>query len=168
MLSTDRSEFADHLGTLCAGFNVPLTDLRSEAYWRDLAKMQLGQFARVVEHALGPDGPERIPTAPQCWSIARSLRARPSAPTVTPPERVFDPFVTFGNRCLLQFLRTHGGVDEAALPHLVAEKNRLAGQFREVAAECDVSAEEVREAMRGAFDRIAGRPAAAEAGSWTG
>lgn len=154
MLSTERSEFADHLGTLCAGFNVPVTDLRSEAYWRGLAKMPLGQFVRVVEHALGPDGPERIPTAPQCWTIARSLRTRPKAATATVPERAFETFAAFGNRCLLRFLTDRGGVEPHTLAQLVAEKTRIADQFRDVASECEVSAEEVREALFAAFKRV--------------
>lgn len=158
MLVTDRTEFDDHLGTLCAGFNVPVTELRTEAYWRGLAQMQLGQFARVVEHALGPDGPERIPTASGCWVIWRQIRnRRAKAPTSTTSDAApaFDSFHAFGQRCLLRWVMERNGVAEDVLPRLVAEKNRLAAQFREVATECEVTAEEVREAMFAAFRRVA-------------
>lgn len=159
MLVTERSEFDDHLGTLCAGFNVPVTELRSEAYWRGLAKMHLGQFARVVEHALGPDGPERIPTSSQCWSIWRQIRnARPKAPDARPPldQPTFDSLHTFGNRCLLRYVTTLGGVEPSTLERLVAEKNRLAEQFRLIGSEEAITADEVRTAMLRGFARVAG------------
>lgn len=157
MLSSDRTEFEGQLGTLCAGFNVPMTDLRTEAYWRGLAKMQLSQFARVVEHALGAEGPERIPTATQCWSISRQFRTqRPSAANAAPPEsRPFDPMTAFGNRCLFRFLREVGGTDERTLRRLVDEKNRVARNFAQIATEEKLSADEVREAMLKAFRRTA-------------
>ncbi|MFM2288833.1 MAG: hypothetical protein RL684_1976 [Pseudomonadota bacterium] len=84
MHSSDREEFDQHLSVLCAGFNVPIGD-RSAAYWAGLSKMELATFARVVEHALGEDGPDKIPTTKQCWGIAKSFRNRftPSAE----PER---------------------------------------------------------------------------------
>lgn len=76
MHSGDREEFENQVRTLCAGFNVPPGD-RIEAYWRGLAKMDLPTFARVVEHALGADGPEKIPTTGQCWQISKQMRSRP-------------------------------------------------------------------------------------------
>ena len=160
MQLADRAQFDSQLGTLCAGFNVPVTDLRSEAYWRGLAKMQLGQFARVVEHALGPDGPERIPTAPQCWTIARQLRAqRPRATEPAATQPTVTPLVAFGNRCLLRYLREARGVDDSTLARLVAEKGRIAANFAMIASEETVTAEEVRAAMFAAF---------AQATAWTG
>ena len=46
------------------------------------------------------------------------------------------------------------GVSAGQLPRLVAEKNRLVGQFRSIASEEEVTAEEVREAMFAAFRRV--------------
>ncbi len=157
MLSTDRTEFQDHLGTLCAGFNVPMTELRNEAYWLGLRNMQLGQFVRVVEHALGEDGPERIPTATQCWLLWKKIRAqRPRAPL--PPvsaELTHDALHCFGQRCLLRWLRENGPVSDDVLPRLVAEKNRLLEQFRIIADEEQLTAEDVRPAMLRGFGLVA-------------
>ena len=98
MQLADRAQFDSQLGALCAGFNVPVTELRSEAYWRGLERMQLSQFARVVSHALGEDGPERIPTASQCWVIWKQIRhRRPQATAQTEPaEPQCDHFHGFG------------------------------------------------------------------------
>lgn len=87
MQLSDRTDFEAQLASLCAGFNVPMGD-RAEAYWRGLAKMELRTFARVVEHCLGEDGPEKIPTTKQCWLHSKSLRKNgaftPSEPTRAP------------------------------------------------------------------------------------
>lgn len=159
MLSPDREQFEIHLGTLCAGFNVPVTELRTEAYWRGLQKMQLGQFARMVEFALGEHGPERIPTVPQCWSLWRQARTRAAshpAQSVTESQPAFDRLHAFGQRCLRRYLMALGGVPEQELTRLVFEKNRIVSQFRVIATEEPVTAAELREALFAAFARIGG------------
>lgn len=156
MLSSERAEFDQHLGTLCAGFNVPMTELRGEAYWRGLAKMQLSTFARVVEHALGQDGPERIPTATQCWALSKQLRAQRPRATQAESAPTVEPLVAFGNLCLLKLLRETCGTDPETLARLVAEKNRLAADFRLIATEEALTAAEVREAMFAGFQRVSG------------
>lgn len=92
MLSTDRKDFEALLVPLCAGFNVPLAD-RPDAYWRGLQKMSLIEFSRVVDHALGEDGPDKIPTTKQCWSIRNQLRKpmrhEPAQPRVLPQRHGF-------------------------------------------------------------------------------
>lgn len=157
MQLADRAQFDSQLGALCAGFNVPVTELRSEAYWRGLERMQLSQFARVVSHALGEDGPERIPTASQCWVLWKQIRHRraPGPESAPPQAPQFDHFHGFGQRCLLRFLRAAGGVDEDTLGRLVAEKNRLLGQYRLIATEEEITADELRERLLVSFARIA-------------
>lgn len=157
MQLADRPLFEDQLGALCAGFNVPVTELRAEAYWRGLQRMHLGQFARVVEYALSEHGPERIPSVPQIWLLHKQARSqRPAAPTpVADAAPAYDALHGFAQRCLLHWLRQRGGVAEATLARLVAEKNRLLAQFREIAAEETLTADEVRPAMLRAFDRVA-------------
>jgi hypothetical protein len=118
--------------------------------------MQLGQFARVVEFALSERGPERIPTVPQCWTLAKQLRA--AAPRATPreePPPTYDSLHCFAQRCLLRWLRENGPVADGTLAALVAEKNRLLDQFRIIAAEEELSADDVRPAMFKAFARLA-------------
>ncbi len=85
MLISDRSEFDAQLGMLCAGFNVPLGE-RAQAYWKGLAKMDLSTFSRVVEHSLGEEGPEKIPTAGACWAISKKLRAVKYPPRAEPEQ----------------------------------------------------------------------------------
>lgn len=81
----DVEEFERQLRRLCAGFELPLTQLRKEAYETGLAKMSIGQFARCVEYALGEHGPEKFPTTNKIWTMCRKLRA-PAAPAQLPAE----------------------------------------------------------------------------------
>lgn len=69
----EREEFDKLVAELCAGYNVPLGE-RPTAYWKGLAKMSLGQFARVVEEALGEGGPEKIPSTHVIWDMHKKRR----------------------------------------------------------------------------------------------
>lgn len=107
MQPAERQEFDVLMAHLCAGFNVPVGD-RGEAYWRGLEKMPLPTFARVVDRALGPDGPEKIPTSGQCWSISRLLRARPTAFEHDKPvdqHSDIDPWLRTANAKLFDYLQ---------------------------------------------------------------
>lgn len=156
MLRTDRDDFEAQLAQLCAGFNVPLTGERVAAYWLGMQRMDLPLFARVVEYALGEHGPEKIPTVPQLWNLKRQMRSRPKpeAPPID-VKPAFDHFHGFGQRCLLRWLRENGPVEPDVLLRLVAGKNRLVEQFREIATEEPITAEDVRPAMLREFARLA-------------
>ncbi len=107
MLASDRTEFDSQLATLCAGYNVPV-GLRSEAYWLGLSKMELHTFIRIVEHCLGEDGPEKFPTARECWAISKNLRAARYVPPVsTAPKWQGDKWDIDANHHLLQHIRNH-------------------------------------------------------------
>jgi hypothetical protein len=80
--SAQRGEFKSLLEKLYAGFNMPISETRIEAYWQGLAKMSLGQFSAAVDYALGEQGPERIPASPALWKYAKEARARAPAPYV--------------------------------------------------------------------------------------
>lgn len=88
MQDSDLPEFKAQLAPLFAGFNVPVTAERIEGYWAGLKRMGLPLLARAVENALSEAGPERLPTPPQLWRIARKLRA-PGANETTPPDAAF-------------------------------------------------------------------------------
>ena len=153
--SPERAEFITHLGMLCAGFNVPLTEDRIAAYWSGLTKMNLLAFVRIVEHALGPDGPEKFPNISQVWVIYRQLRKRAKAPAPTEePGPVLDHFACFANRVLMVFLRKKGPTSDETLPVLVAEKNRITANFRLIAQEETVTAKEFRTQLFKAFSRV--------------
>jgi hypothetical protein len=108
---SDRAEFELHLKMLCSGFNVPLDSSRMEAYWLGLSRMSLAMFARVVERCLGEDGPERIPTARQCWSISKKFQ-RAHAPTYAAsalaPEMLAEGWPIDANLHLLDHIRSSG------------------------------------------------------------
>lgn len=140
MLSTERKEFEAQIAVLCAGYNIPVTGERNEAYWRGLNKMTMQILTRVVDHALGSDGPEKIPNPRQLWGIYRDLKSagassgRPAGPAIK-----MDPYVQFANVRLLEFL-IHGDLrlskpaSEDSLVELVLAKNKLVAEFHEIAA----------------------------------
>jgi hypothetical protein len=114
MLSTDRTEFESQLGKLCAGFNVPTTQDRIEAYWSGLARMSLLQFVRCVEFALGEDGPEKIPTTSGMWKIHRAARTRSVTHTQNVPLiEDKDHLLYFANRLFFRHLVNRGGLGSA-------------------------------------------------------
>lgn len=156
MLGTERQAFEHQVGVLCAGFNVPATSERFEAYWKGLGKMQLGTFERIVEHALGEEGPDKIPTSQQCWTIHRKLRQdqreRERAPqqTAIVPER--DTLHCHGQRVMLSFLRHQTcGASQASLLRMIAAKNKLIEQYRWITQDEPEAAGELRDKLWEAF-----------------
>ena len=119
MLIEDAEEFERQLRRLCAGFEVPLTQLRKEAYDTGMAKMSIGQFARCVEYALGEHGPDKFPTTNKIWTIHRRLRA-PAQASAQPeqlPNGVAGPSIQ-EQLCDYAALRLHGHIKplEYSLP----------------------------------------------------
>lgn len=85
METTDRVEFDAQMAQLCAAFNVPDKG-QAAAYWIAFRRLSLIEFARIIEAALGPDGPEKMPTVKQLWRIRAELKtaAGPAGATLTP------------------------------------------------------------------------------------
>lgn len=111
MLSTDRGEFEIQLGALCAGFNVPATKDRQEAYWTGLAKMSLSQFVRVVSFALGEAGPERFPTVNAVWQIHKKARHNTEVKKQNVPQiEDQDHLLFFANRMFFKHMVNRGGL----------------------------------------------------------
>lgn len=112
MLSTDRSEFEAQVGTLCAGFNVPATRERQDAFWTGLAKMSLVEFVRCVEFALGEDGPDKFPTTKSLWKLHREIKSQARAHTQQSVQRIEqqDHLLNFANRLFLRHLVNRGGL----------------------------------------------------------
>ena len=157
MRSNDQQDFTRQVEVLCAGFNVPPTELRVEALWRGLQAMDLLVFTRVVECALAGGTEklviEKMPTSPQLWNLSRQMKSRAPArePVIEPPP--FNHLHAFGQRALLVYLREHSAASGASLERLVAAKNRIVEQFRLIEAEEPVTAEEMRSSLFRAFDR---------------
>lgn len=135
MLSSEHPQFEEQIKVLCAGYNIPYTTERVAAYWRGLMKMPLGTLERVIDHALGPEGPEKIPNPRLLWGIYRDMRA--SGAPRRPQEAAvkMDPYVQFANVRLLEFLMvTRGAASESSLVDLVLCKNKIVVQFQEVSS----------------------------------
>lgn len=154
MLNTERKDFEAQLAVLFGGFPQFLTEPRIEAYWRGLQKMPLSTFVRCVDHSLGEQGGDKLPTVNAVWQTSKVLRGQRQQLQKREEKNNCDDFTAFANRRLYEYLRLCGGVDEALLPKLVAEKNRLARQFLEVDSEERVDEKEFRTALQKGWNRI--------------
>lgn len=109
MQEIDRAAFGKLAEALFAAFDKPASDARLEAYWRGLQSMHLLAFERVVDHVVGPDGEEDLPTPRQCHQISRSLVAeqrRNERPHTAPaPAKELDVYELYANRVLMRLLR---------------------------------------------------------------
>jgi hypothetical protein len=157
MQSADREEFESQLGKLCAGYNLPVTTHRRDAYWSGLGKMSLAQFARCVDYAISEEGPEDLPTPKWVWRIHRSLRSRGAviATLDQPPEDTRDHLLHYANRMFLRHLASRGGVGAELLAGRTVVRE-LVEWFSEPVLEGDedaTPAEFIRQFMLG-LDRV--------------
>lgn len=119
MNSGDRVEFDRELAVLFAALDKPVSEARSEAFWRGLAKMSLTDFARCVERLLQELTEGEAPryfTVSDIWNAKRRLRA---PPTVYVHERreaagTMDGWEVRANRLLLKHLGTRLAADPRA------------------------------------------------------
>lgn len=112
MLSTDRDEFETQVATLCAGFNIPATPERQEAFWIGMAKMSLIEFTRCVEFALSEEGPDKFPSTKAVWRLHRDLKSNARATTQQVIHRGEhqDHLLYFANRMFLRHIGNRGGL----------------------------------------------------------
>lgn len=74
MQTTERVAFDAQLRVLFGGWpKTMLTEERKDAYWRGLQKIHLSTFARIVDHALGPDGPKDLPSTSAIWELSKTI-----------------------------------------------------------------------------------------------
>jgi hypothetical protein len=122
MQSDDREAFKAELTKLCAGFEVPYSKGREEAYWAGLGKMSLGQFKRCVQHALSEDYPEEaFPKVGQIWRIHKGAAPPKSNAPALPPEQ--DHLEYYANRLFFLHMTHRGGfgsIGGKAAPELAA------------------------------------------------
>lgn len=74
MQDTDAKSFDRALSRLCAGFDVPLTDARREAYWRAFRKLQLLEFTGLVDMALVESTFASMPTVGALRELHRKVQ----------------------------------------------------------------------------------------------
>ena len=111
MQASDREDFLRELGKLCAGFGVPLTKGREEAFWVGLTRMSILQFRKCVEHALGPDyDGDEFPKTGQIWRIYKGTAISPNRPDVKLLPADQDHLAYFANRLLFTHLSHRSGL----------------------------------------------------------
>ena len=157
MNNSERAAFDDQIRQLFAGFNVPATQERLDAYWRGLQRMQLATVTRVIDYALSEDGPEKLPTAPGLWRLTVDMRAS-GGPTITTPDTTgpqIDDAGRLGNVSLFRCLALYNGprITDARMHEIVTAKNRLVDAYRRLPDD-ERSPNELRDLIAGAFDRI--------------
>jgi hypothetical protein len=162
MQTSDRPEFDAQLARLCAAYNVPATPERLDGYWTAFRNLSLLEFARIIEAALGEQGPERMPTVPALWGIRKALRVKP--PHMLQERRDVDPWPMAANRLLVAYLwrrrLNEGHSGDISLAARVAATSSLAEFFSGLHAERDPEATFAELARRfdGAMARIADAP----------
>jgi hypothetical protein len=78
---TDAKHFERALMRLCAGFDVPMTGARREAYWRSFRKLQVLEFTGLIDMALVESTFTSMPTVGALWELHRRNSAPPIEPT---------------------------------------------------------------------------------------
>ena len=151
MYQTDYDEFKKTLSDLCVSVNRPFNDDLCRVFWDDLKSAHLSSVRERAKY-LRACGKTRF--------TANDLRPEPEAApvpsTYTPPDPSFDDFHRFGQRCLMKFVLGQSGLSAEQMRDLVEHKNRLVNDFRAMHRETqDVTAEQMREALFGAFERVA-------------
>ena len=154
VLSTERPQFDEHFAVLCAGMNVPPTPERREAYWRGLSHMSVTSWARVVDRAIGEQGPEKLPTVPGLWRLYHQMRAAPPIRPHTPqPETRSEWIARLGGAHLCAFLMRREGASRDSLARLVQTKTRLVEAFLLIDPVDRLSDEDMRAQLTTAYAR---------------
>ena len=157
MLVNDRAEFASLMGRLCEVFDRKPSGELVDSYWQACQLMSLGGFRTATTRAI--EKMERMPRPSQLWNFYRDQRTaqyrQTQAQTEETSARSYDDYHCFGQRCLLRFLMSRGGVDPAILPRIVEAKNKVVSDYRLIGTEDHVTADEMREALFAAFEKAA-------------
>lgn len=124
--------------------------------WRSaISSLRDHEIQRGLRRLAGSGGGS-APTLPQfmkaCRQIGEEEGPSPQANSLPPPN--FDRFHAFGNRCLLTFLRRKGAAIDDSLAALVKQKNLLISQFRDIATEDEVTAQEIRDKLMAKFEPL--------------
>jgi hypothetical protein len=88
MQEADLPAFERAFRRLCAGFDVPVTDARREAYWRAFHKLSVLEFAGLVDTALVESTFASMPTVGALRELHRKVQspapaeAAPSGPSI--------------------------------------------------------------------------------------
>lgn len=75
MQESDTAAFERALLRLCAGFDTPPTAARKDAYWRSFRKLQLLEFAGLIDMALVESTFASMPTVGALWELHRKIQS---------------------------------------------------------------------------------------------
>lgn len=84
MQDSDAKHFERAMTRLCAGFNVPTTEPRKEAYWRSFRKLSLLEFTGLIDLALVESSYTEMPTVGALWELHRKNSAPAPEPISAP------------------------------------------------------------------------------------
>jgi hypothetical protein len=124
-----RSECDEQTTRLCAAYNVPANAERLDAYWTAFGKLGAVEFARMIEHCLTDQGPEKMPSVRQVWDVRRQLRTRIPTTAANPAE--LDHVGFFANRMLWEHVNSRQGLSNDELTGVLDFKRTLVNQFCE-------------------------------------
>lgn len=146
---TELDEFDQHTATLCAAFNIPLKEERRAAYRKSLGRLKEVAWARIVEFAIGEEGPKELPTTGECWRIYRKLRAPAGIPKRIEPASTGSEGYTAAQRLANQLLvdwlhwqmRSGGNAPDETVSRAMYERAReIADQWQLLADDGDAIA----------------------------
>jgi hypothetical protein len=162
MLPVELPQFTKLADALFAAFDKPSTEARVSAYWIGLKQMQLLQFEEVVQHVIGFDGEDELPTPKQLYSISRRLRnakraaelagRKSAAAPSDAPKPEPDVFERYANRVLLGVLceliaQHRSAATDESLAQMVQVKRRLANDYRDICVEEPDACSELRDKL---------------------
>lgn len=84
---TSREAFDALVRHLHEAYGVKPMQTRLDAYWVSLRKANMPDLERAIEHCLGEEGPERLPTHRQVWSLLKQLRPIRARGALDTPKR---------------------------------------------------------------------------------
>lgn len=159
MQPTDREAFDARMAVLCAGFGVPATAERCEAYWTGLQHMPLSTFIRLVETSLGEGGPEKLPTTGALWKLhhqTKAVRVESRAKEQSPAHPPVDWLTGIGQSALWHFLvdPRRGSPSAASLLAMEAAMDKLIGSYRMLMVEEEIGEAEIAAAMTKRFSEL--------------
>lgn len=116
--------------------------------WKDAVKELRPDQVKAALTKIRNSGSSFPPSLPEFLSLAKNVSV-PKPVEERKPD--FDYLHLFAQRCFLKFILTHGPFDESVIRAMVNEKNRLVADYRSIATEDELTAEEVRESLFASF-----------------
>jgi hypothetical protein len=154
-ITAARDEIDDHLATMCAAFDRGYTaDRRNALRTAFVGKLSAPQIARLVEHLVGEQGADKMPTVREMWAAWRSLRApaRPRVEQAAAAGHGWSEWHRSANVALLSCAREYPRRDPQAGWEIA---RRLGAQFQTLADDGDAQPfESLKAAMLREYARL--------------